>query len=253
MMPVLFVGHGSPMNAVGENHITQGWRSMVASCDTPTAILCISAHWYTKGTRVLSSELPRTIHDFYGFPRELYALSYPAPGDVGLARRIGKLLGKSVTADDSWGLDHGTWSVLRHLYPEADIPVVQLSIDAHASAQALYDQGMKLGALRDEGVLIVGSGNIVHNLALVDMDMAGGFPWAIEFDAYIRDNIVGHRHEGVLDYRQAGACAEDAFWTREHFDPLLVALGAAGCDGAVAIYNEVFFAGSVSMTSYRFG
>lgn len=252
MMPVLFVGHGSPMNAIGENSITRGWQSMVASCDTPTSILCISAHWYTKGTRVLSSDRPKTIHDFYGFPRELYSITYPAPGNVELAKRVEELLGPTVGADDSWGLDHGTWSVLRHMYPEADIPVVQLSIDAHASAQVLYEQGQKLAVLREEGVLIIGSGDIVHNLALVDMNMDGGFPWAIEFDAYIRDNIMGHNHEKVIDFKQAGGCAEDAFWTREHFDPLLVALGAAGRDCDAAIYNEVFFAGAVSMTSYRF-
>lgn len=250
MMPVLFVGHGSPMNAVEDNEVTCGWKEMAVSFEKPEAVLCISAHWYTSGTRVLSSARPRTIHDFYGFPRELHEITYPASGDDGLVNRVEELLGDAVTRDAGWGLDHGAWSVLRHFYPAADVPVVQLSIDANASAAQLHEIGSRLAPLRSEGVLILGSGNVVHNLSLMDMSMNGGYPWAVEFDDYIAKAILEKRADDVVSYQQAGSSVHRAFRTREHFDPLLVVIGAVRPQDEARIFNRLCFAGSVSMTSY---
>lgn len=240
------------MNAIQESDITRGWRAMSHAIARPKAVLCISAHWYTVDSRILSMRKPRTLHDFYGFPRDLYAVSYPAPGDPELVDAVQDLLGGTVVADSSWGLDHGTWSVLRHFYPEADIPVVQLSIDAHASTHELFKIGTLLRPLREQGILIIGSGDVVHNLALLNMGATEGFPWAIEFDGYIADHILNHRFAMVADYQDAGASAQKAFTTREHFDPLLYVLGAATDADAVQVFNRVFFGGSVSMTSYLF-
>jgi len=253
MMPVLFVGHGSPMNAIEDNEITRGWREISKAFDKPVAILCISAHWYTDRTRILSSLEPRTIHDFYGFPRELHAVQYPAKGEPTLVAEVEKLLGSSVARDDSWGLDHGSWSVLVHMYPESDVPVVQLSIDAGASTRQLYEIGTLLRPLREQGVLILGSGNVVHNLTLMDMSNLEGYTWAVEFDDHVRTHVCTHEHDQVLHYEQAGPCAGRAFRTREHFDPLLVVLGASHPSDPVHVFNRKFFAGSVSMTSYRIG
>ena len=253
MMPVLFVGHGSPMNALEDNHVTRGWKETAVSFKIPEAVLCVSAHWYTSGTRVLSSSRPRTIHDFHGFPRKLYEIEYPAAGSYPLVNRVGELLGDAVTRDDEWGLDHGTWSVLRHFYPEADVPVVQLSIDAHASAAQLQHIGARLAPLRSEGVLILGSGNVVHNLSLMDMSVKGGFPWAVEFDNFIAHAILEKRADDVVAYQKAGSLVHRAFRTREHFDPLLIVIGAVEAKEHVRIFNRGFFAGSVSMTSYLWG
>ncbi|WP_444642514.1 4,5-DOPA dioxygenase extradiol [Caproiciproducens sp. R1] len=252
MMPVVFVGHGSPMNAIEENEYTAGWREISAEIPRPDAILAVSAHWYTDRTRLMTQEKPKTIHDFYGFPRELYDIQYPAPGAPELAAETMKLIGGDCLEDRTWGIDHGAWSVLRLMYPRADIPVVQMSIDRRLTPREMFDVGRKLKALRGENVLIFGSGNVVHNLALVDFSVRGGYPFADEFDAYIRDHIQDGDFSAVIEYKKAGECAKHAFPTREHFDPLLYVLGAADEKDQVKIYNEARMAGSLSMTSYVF-
>jgi len=241
------------MNALEKTTDSLEWERLGQILPRPKAIVCVSAHWYTSGSRVLSSPQPRTIHDFYGFPPQLYRMEYPAPGNPPLARQIADLLGDQAVEDTQWGLDHGTWSVLVHLFPLHDVPTIQLSIDAKASAQDLYTLGTRLRPLRDQGVLILGSGNIVHDLQKVDFSMEGGFDWAYDFDAYIKNHILQGDSKAVIDYQQAGSCAHEAFHTREHFDPLLYALGAAIPGEAVSVFNEHCLMGSLSMTSYRFG
>ncbi len=251
MMPVVFVGHGSPMNVVEENIYTEGWQKISESIPKPEAILAISAHWYTEGTRLQTADKPKTIHDFYGFPKELYDMEYPAPGAPALANKVLGLLDNSME-DNSWGLDHGTWSVLKRMYPGADIPVCQMGIDRRMTLQELYETGEKLKSLRAENVLILGSGNVVHNLRYVDFSAAGGYDWAEEFDAYIRGRIEARDYSGVIDYKKAGESARLAFPTQEHFDPLLYVLGAVNPNDGVSVYNDSCTLGSLSMTSYVF-
>ncbi len=252
-MPVLFVGHGSPMNAVENNAFTAAWEKLPGQIEKPRAILCISAHWYTRGTRTHDTSRPRIIYDMYGFPEQLYKVKYPAPGAPELAKRTAQMLSCAVTIDNEWGFDHGAWSVLCRMYPNADIPVYQLSVDLLAPAAAHYALGQALAPLRGEGVLILGSGNVVHNLALLDWDREGGFPWAVEFDAYIRDHIVSGNHADVVHYEKAGSSARYAFYTPDHFYPLLYVLGAAGPHEKVQVFNESCLMGSMSMTGYLIG
>ncbi|HSN58557.1 MAG TPA: 4,5-DOPA dioxygenase extradiol, partial [Clostridiaceae bacterium] len=185
-MPALFVGHGSPMNAIEDNEYSRGWKEIAKKIPKPEAILSVSAHWYTDGTKVSDAANPKTIYDMYGFPDELYNVAYNAPGAPELAHAAKELISNHVQIDNSWGLDHGTWSVLHRMYPDSDIPVFQLSIDSRTSFGDHFRIGREIAALREKGVLILGSGNIVHNLALVKWGMAGGFPWAVEFDSYIK-------------------------------------------------------------------
>jgi 4,5-DOPA dioxygenase extradiol len=248
-MPVVFAGHGSPMNAVEDNRFSRGWEALGGELPKPKAILAVSAHWVTEGVRLSSAEKPPMIYDMYGFPEALYRVDYPAPGDPALSRRAAALLGGE--EDGSRGLDHGVWSVLRRMYPAAEIPVVGMSVDAGASPEALFAMGQKLRPLRDEGVLILASGNVVHNLALLDWERPDGWPWADEFDAWVRDRILAGKYADVLRWRGAGACAARAFRTTEHFAPLLVALGAAEGDDAET-RNEARTMGSLSMTCYLF-
>ncbi len=251
MMPVIFVGHGSPMNAVEESDFTSGWKEIAEKIPKPKAILAVSAHWFTEDTRVQTAENPKTVHDFYGFPEELYRIEYPVPGAPKLADRVMGLVGSAIT-DNSWGIDHGTWSVLKWMYPDADIPVCQMSINRRLTPQEMFETGQKLKPLRNEGILIFGSGNVVHNLRLVNFSMNGGYGWAEEFDAYIRGKILEKDFSGVLNYKQAGDSARYAFPTPEHFDPLLYALGAAEQSDEAAVYNATCTLGSLSMTSYVF-
>jgi len=248
-MPVVFVGHGSPMNAVEENRFSKGWEALGRELPRPAAILAVSAHWVTEGVRLCPAETPRMVYDMYGFPEEPYRVNYPAPGDPALARRASKLLGAK--EDDAWGLDHGVWSVLRRMYPGADIPVVEMSVDANASPAELFAMGSRLRPLRNDGVMILASGNVVHNLALLDWGRADGFPWADEFDLWVRDRLLSGNFGEVLKWRNAGACAGNAFRTTEHFAPLLVALGAAEGDRAET-RNEARTLGALSMTCYLF-
>lgn len=251
-MPVLFISHGSPMTIIEENDFIGQWREIAARIPRPRAILCISAHWYQKGHHVSLAERPRTIHDFFGFPGALYDIRYPAPGAPDLARRTAELLGEGVTLDPARGLDHGAWCVLHIMYPKADIPVCQLSVNAPLTTQQSYDTGRLLAPLREDGVLILGSGDVIHNLGIVDVQMKGGYPWADEFDAYIKDAIERREYDKVINYTQAGAAAKKAFVYRDHFDPLLYVLGATTPQDRVSVFNDARVMGSLSMTSYLF-
>jgi 4,5-DOPA dioxygenase extradiol len=250
-MPVLFVGHGSPMNAIEDNRYTRKWIEIGAAIPQPAAILAISAHWTTDGIHVADSARPRTVYDMYGFPREMYEVAYQPPGSPEYARRVADLI-ENVRIDNSWGIDHGTWSVLNHLYPKADIPVFQLSLDWNAPRQDHFELGQMIKPLREAGVLIMGSGNIVHNLSLVNWEMAGGYPWAVEFDGYIRECVIKGKYHDVIDYKSAGPSAQSAFRTTEHFDPLLYVLGAADSSDRLSIMNDSCTMGSLSMTCYLF-
>jgi len=250
--PVIFVGHGSPMNAIEDNEFTRGWRNMASSIQKPKAILSISAHWVTNGTKVLNVETPETIHDFYGFPKSLFDIEYKAAGSPELVKKTVKLLHDIATEDDGWGLDHGTWSVLHIMYPDADIPVYQLSIDKNATPQELFDIGKKLKPLREENVLIMGSGDVVHNLGMVDFEMDGGYEWANEFDDFIKEKIISRDFDSIIKYNEFGKAARYSVPTTEHFNPLLYVLGATDENDKVEIYNNKCTAGSLSMTSYIF-
>lgn len=227
-MPTVFFGHGSPMNAITRNAWTEAWRQIGTQLPKPRAILAISAHWTTRGTAVTAMAQPRTIHDFGGFPRELYEVRYPAPGDVALAQRVQQLLTPlTVQADHDWGLDHGVWSVLVHAFPQADVPVVQLSMDVTQPHAFHYELGKKLAVLRDEGVLIAGFGNIVHNLRMMQFhDAAQPYEWAASFDAQVRQLIERGEHAPLLRYENMGDDARLSVPTPEHFQPLLYVLGA---------------------------
>lgn len=251
-MPVLFVGHGSPMNAITDNPYKDTWIRL-GQLLRPKAILCVSAHWYTKGTYVNPAETPEQIYDMYGFPKELYEVSYPAKGSPELAARVQTLLGEGVSANTDWGIDHGTWSVLKWMFPQADLPIVQLSIDGTQPAEFHYDLGTKLRALRDEGILVVGSGNIVHNLRRIDWKSEGGLPWAYEFDGLIKAAIVAGDHTPVIHYKDLGESAKLAVPTPDHYYPLLYVLGAADPADPVHCFNESCELGSLSMTGYLLG
>ncbi|MGV8905469.1 MAG: 4,5-DOPA dioxygenase extradiol [Acetobacterium sp.] len=251
-MPALFVGHGSPMNAIEDNEYTRGWEKIGRQMPKPEAILSISAHWYTNGSRITDASHPNMVYDMYGFPEALYKVIYKPEGAPELAQFAQTLITKDVQIDNSWGCDHGTWSVLSKMYPEADIPVVQLSIDGSASAETQFKIGEEISALRDSGVLIFGSGNIVHNLSRINWEMEGGYPWAVEFDDYIKNKITERQYYDVVHYETEGAASRSAFYTPEHFYPLLYVLGAAKEDDQVSIFNDSCAMGSMSMTSYLF-
>lgn len=251
-MPVLFVGHGSPMNAIEDNEYTRGWKKIASEIPKPKAILAVSAHWYTKGSRISDEPNPKMIYDMYGFPDELYKLVYNAKGATELAHVTKDLIKNNVQIDNSWGIDHGTWSVLCKMYPEADIPVYQLSVDSSASADVHFQIGQEISALREKGVLIFGSGNVVHNLSKISWDMKGGHPWAVDFDSYIKDKILQKQYQDVINYSNAGKSSELAFFTPEHFYPLLYILGASREEDKLSIFNDSCVMGSLSMTSYLF-
>lgn len=250
-MPLLFVGHGSPMNAIEDNIYTRAWREMAKKIPKPKSIVSVSAHWYTKGTKIMNEKQPATIYDMYGFPKELYEIIYNSPGNPKLAGQTKNLITKESVFDNSWGIDHGTWSVLVHMYPERDIPVFQISIDAEAPAEVHYQIGRELRSLREEGVLLFGTGNIVHNLRLVDWDIKDeGFDWAYEFDDFIRENIKQAKHEEIINYESLGETAKLAVPITDHFNPILYILGASDKEDKVSIYNNSCMMGSLSMTSY---
>lgn len=255
-MPVLFIGHGNPMNAIERNGFSEAWERLGASLPRPRAILSISAHWYVPGSRVTAEKRPRTIHDFGGFPKELFAVQYPAPGAPELAKHVAHLLApNAVVLDDSWGLDHGTWSVLMHLFPRADVPVVQLGMDETLSAEAHYGLARKLQRLREEGVLILGSGNVVHNLHAYAWGRhpVEPYDWGLRFEKGLRERIVDHEHQGIVDYEALGRDAALSAPTPEHFLPLLYVLANAERDEPIAFPVEGYDGGSVSMMSVRIG
>lgn len=252
MMPVLFIGHGSPMNAIEDNEFTNVWKEIAASIPKPEVILSISAHWMTEGTRVSTLENPETIHDFYGFPKALYDVEYKAKGSPEHATKTIELLQDIAIEDNSWGLDHGTWSVLNVMYPKADIPVYQMSINSQATPKELMDIGKRLKSLRESNVLIMGSGNIVHNLGRLDFTIKDGFDWAHTFDDYGSEKIQQKDFESISDYQKLGKIARYAVPSTEHFYPLFYVLGAAELMDKLTICNKAYVAGGLSMTSYVF-
>ena len=256
LMPALFIGHGNPMNAIEETVYVAAWRTAAAAIPRPSAILCISAHWETEGTFVTAMQHPKTIHDFYGFPDALFQVQYPAPGSPQLAERVRVLVGSTaVRLDDgySWGLDHGAWSVLRRMYPEADIPTVQLSLDRSQHPHFHYDLGAELATLRNEGVLIVGSGNIVHNLRLLQWNAGKPYPWAAEFDRQAAELILAGQHDRLVAYPALGEAARLAIPTNEHYLPLLYILALQQPGESVSFFAEGVPLGSISMRSLRIG
>jgi 4,5-DOPA dioxygenase extradiol len=253
MLPVLFIGHGSPMNALGGNAYAASLAHLAATLPQPKAILAISAHWETAGTKILDMNPPPTIHDFGGFPRELYQLRYPAPGAPELVSRVETLLGKQVDRASDWGLDHGTWAVLRHVFPNADVPITQLSLNRAYSRSEHFALAEKLKVLRQEGVLILGSGNIVHNLRLINWsDSHAAEPWAVTFDEKVKTALLSHHFEKLTE----GFKTEDerlSVPTEEHYLPMIYALGASDPGDSVSFPYAEIQNGSISMRSVRFG
>jgi 4,5-DOPA dioxygenase extradiol len=255
-MPAIFFGHGNPMNAIQSNAWSKGWAAIGTTIPKPTAILCVSAHWYVPATLVTATERPRTIHDFGGFPRELYEVQYSALGHIDLANRVKDLLAPvSVGLDTGWGLDHGTWSVLCHVYPKADVPVIQLSIDETQPAQFHYDTAKRLSSLRDEGVFIAGSGNLVHNLHAYawGQPQIRPFDWAVRFEERARELLVSDEHEHLIDYESLGKDARLSIPTPDHYLPLLYVIAQRREDDEVSFPIEGFDGGSISMLSVQIG
>lgn len=257
-MPVLFLGHGSPMNAIEENQFVQGFRNISREMPKPNAILCISAHWFTNGTFVTAMQNPKTIHDFYGFPKELFAVDYPAPGNPELAKETAELLLPEIVEEDhSWGLDHGAWSVIKHLYPNAEIPVIQLSIDYTKPAQYHFDLAKKLQKLREKGILIIGSGNIVHNLRMVDWKnintVGAGWDWAVEAREKTNNWLLDGNFQNLIDYQNQGIALQTAVPSPDHYLPLIYSLGLKEKSENLSLFNDELIGGSLSMTSVRIG
>jgi 4,5-DOPA dioxygenase extradiol len=253
-MPVLFMGHGSPLNALEDNTWTRAWRHLATTFPHPTAILCISAHWLTEGTHVHTTAHPKTIHDFWGFPEALYTLEYPAPGAPDAARTLLDLLTPFGTPDTTWGLDHGTWVIVHHLFPRAEVPVFQMSIDISKPHRYHYDVGRKLRTLRDHGVLIMGSGNIVHNLGRIQFDpTAPAHSWATQFDAQVQEHLATGNDAALIEYEQLGTAAQLSVPTPDHYWPLLYTLGVRDETDAVSYPTEGIAHSSISMRSVRWG
>lgn len=252
-MPVLFIGHGSPTNAIENNEFSMGWKAAAEKLPTPRAILCVSAHWETRGSSVTAMVKPRTIHDFYGFPKEMYEIKYNAPGSPEVADLIRKTIHSTeVTPDTSWGFDHGTWSFLVHMFPKADIPVLQLSLDRSEDAAFNYSLGQELAELRDQGILIFGSGNIVHNLSLVVWEDRA-YDWAVDFDSKMKQWILDSDHDPIIHYEKQGRSAALSTNSAEHYLPLLYVLGAQQKGEPVSFFNEKVWGGSLSMRCVRIG
>ncbi len=256
-MPVLFVGHGSPMNAIEDNQFSRRWAALGKEIVTPKAVLCISAHWLTRGTFVTAMDKPQTIHDFGGFPKALFDVQYPAPGNPTLADETVKLVKKTqVGLNHDWGLDHGTWSIVKNMYPNADIPVLQMSIDYGQSMQYHYDLAKELAELRKKGVLIIGSGNMVHNLGMVAWDKMDadnyGYDWAIEMNEIFKKNILSKNDAALIDYTKLGSGAMLSIPTPDHYIPLLYTLGLRDDKDQASIFNDKMVAGSLNMTSVSF-
>jgi len=258
IMPVLFIGHGSPMNGIEDNEFSKRWAAMAKEIPVPTAVLVVSAHWLSHGTLVTAMEFPKTIHDFGGFPQELFEVQYPAPGNPALADEVVSLVKRvNIGLDHDWGLDHGTWSVVRHMYPEAKIPVLQLSIDYTKPPQYHYDLAKELYSLRKKGVLIIGSGNMVHNLRMVAWDKMSepgfGFDWALKMNDTFKQLIKGGDPWSLINYESLGRESALAIPTPEHYLPLLYSLGLRGSNDDILFFNDKAVAGSLTMTSVKFG
>lgn len=254
--PVLFVGHGSPINGIESNEFSDYWIKLGNEIPRPTAVVCISAHWLTKGSFVTAMPSPVTIHDFGGFPKQLYEVNYPAPGSPWLASEISNLASPTlVELDHEWGLDHGCWTVVRRMYPNADIPVIQLSINIYKSAVYHYKLAKDLAILRNKGVLIMGSGNMVHNLRMIDWQKMNvenyGFDWAQEINEIFKSKIESGEHRSLIDYKNLGSAAKLAIPTPDHYLPLIYALGLQQKNEDVEFFNDKYVAGSLSMTSLK--
>ncbi|KJJ38822.1 dioxygenase [Aequorivita vladivostokensis] len=256
-MPVLFLGHGSPMNAIDENEFVANFRRLGNELVRPNAILCISAHWETNGTYVTAMQNPPTIHDFGGFPQELFEVQYPAPGSPQLAKQTKAIITKTnVGLDDKWGLDHGAWSVIKHLYPNADIPVIQMSIDYTQPAKYHYELAKELNGLRTKGVLIVGSGNMVHNLRMVSwkrLNEVYAYDWTIEANEKMKNFIVNEDHKSLINFKSQGKAFELAIPTPEHYMPLIYTLALKTKNEEITIFNDKPVGGSLTMTSVKIG
>lgn len=256
-MPVLFLGHGSPMNAIEENEFVAGFRTIAKDIPKPNAILCISAHWETKGTYVTAMQHPPTIHDFSGFPKELFAVQYPAPGSPDLAKATQSLITTTeVGLDDKWGLDHGAWSVIKHLYPNADVPIIQMSIDYSKSPQYHYELAQQIQSLREKGILIIGSGNMVHNLGKVEwhrLNEVFGYDWAIAASEKMKRYIFDNNHQALINFRSQGKAFDLAIPTPEHYLPLLYSLAMRDKQEPVTLFNDKAVAGALTMTSVKIG
>ncbi|WP_082213913.1 4,5-DOPA-extradiol-dioxygenase [Dyadobacter psychrophilus] len=258
LMPVLFIGHGSPMNGIEDTAFSRRWAQMAKEIPTPAAVLVVSAHWFTNGTKITAMDFPETIHDFGGFPPALFAVQYPAPGNPALAKETAGLIRSAkVELNHDWGLDHGTWTVVRHMYPEAEIPVLQLSIDYTKGPQYHYDLARELMALRKKGVLIIGSGNMVHNLRMVAWDKLSvqgyGYDWALQINEQFKTLIQENDHKPLINYSQLGREAALAIPTPEHYLPLMYTLGLKAGKEPVSFFNDQAVGGSLTMTSVKIG
>jgi len=263
-MPVLFVGHGSPMNAIENNEFSQSWKKLAQNIPQPKAVLCISAHWLTRGTFVTASPSPKTIHDFGGFPQALFEVEYPAPGMPSLAAETAKLIkDTNVGMDHDWGFDHGSWSIVKQMYPKANIPMIQLSIDFYKPGEYHYELGKALSELRKKGVLILGSGNMVHNLRMISLprnadpakgfNVEYGFDWAIELNEVFKKHISDKNHKPLFNYKTLHKSAELAVPTPDHYFPLLYTLGLQDAKDETRFFNDKVIAGSLTMTSVIIG
>lgn len=258
LMPTLFIGHGSPMNGIETNEFSLQWQELGKTLPRPKAVLVVSAHWLTRGTHVTAMDFPETIHDFGGFPKSLHEVQYPAPGEPALADWLEEHFSSpTIHTSHEWGLDHGAWTVVRHMYPEAEIPVLQLSIDYHQPPAFHYDLGRQLGILRRKGVLVIGSGNMVHNLRMVAWDKLAepgfGYDWAIEMNAFFKSRIAGSSHGDLLDLENMGNAGRLAIPTPDHYYPLLYILGMQGKTESVSFFNDRLVGGSLTMTSVKVG
>lgn len=256
LMPVLFIGHGSPMNGIEDNEFSSKWAGVAKDIPQPKAVLVVSAHWFTHGTHITAMDFPKTIHDFGGFPEALFDVQYPAPGDPALALETAELVySATVELDHDWGLDHGAWTVVRHMYPEANIPVLQLSIDYTKDANYHYNLAKELYQLRKKGVLILGSGNMVHNLRMMSWEMinGGGYDWALEMNDKFKSLILNKEHQQLSNYKNLGAAAMLAIPTPEHYLPLMYTLGLQNVKEDVSLFNDKAVGGSLTMTSVRIG
>lgn len=255
-MPVLFIGHGSPMNGIENNEYSQTWAELGKSIPIPKAVLVVSAHWLSAGTKITAMNNPKTIHDFGGFPQQLFDVQYPAPGNPDLALETKKLITTThVDMDHDWGLDHGTWTVVRHMYPKADIPVLQLSIDYYKPAEYHYNLAAQLADLRKKGVLIIGSGNMVHNLRMVDWDKMNtnyGFDWAHEMNTIFKDKIGNGDHKALMNYEKLHKAATLAIPTPDHYWPMIYSLALRDKKDDVTFFNDSFVGGSLTMTSFMY-
>ena len=257
-LPVLFIGHGSPMNGIEDNEFSNTWKKFGNEIPKPKAVLVISAHWLTNGTHITAMNNPKTIHDFGGFPQALFDVQYPAKGNPELAKFTSDLItSTNVGLDHDWGLDHGTWTVVRHMYPNADIPVLQLSIDYGKPAQYHFDLAKQFASLRKKGVLIIGSGNMVHNLGMIAWDKMHeenyGFDWAIEMNSLFKEKIGNHDFKSLIDYEKLNKAAKLAIPTPDHYFPLIYAMALQDNKDEVSFFNDKLVGGSLNMTSVKWG